>query len=123
MITATGFLWVVGRKGLILPLWVAFAGAKASAWAIKHAVGRGRPVFLEAVANVTSSSFPSAHATVAAAMLGFVAYAVARELSGRRERSQVAFWTAVLVALIAFSRVFIDVHFGTDVPGGLLLGL
>ena len=36
---------------------------------------------------------------------------------------RLAFWTAVLVALIAFSRVFIGVHFGTDIVGGLLLGL
>jgi membrane-associated phospholipid phosphatase len=72
---------------------------------------------------LASSSFPSAHATVAAATFGFVAYAVAREVSGRRARLQHAFCTVVLVALIAFSRVFIGVHFGTDVVGGLLLGL
>jgi membrane-associated phospholipid phosphatase len=121
--TATGFLWADRRAGLILPLWVAFAGAEASVWAAKYAVGRARPVFLQGVASADSSSFPSAHATVSAATLGFVAYAVARELSGRRERLAVAFWTALLAALIAFSRVFIGVHFGTDVVGGLLLGL
>jgi membrane-associated phospholipid phosphatase len=59
----------------------------------------------------------------AAATFGFVAYAVAREIAGRQARLQLAFWTVVLVALIAFSRVFIGVHFGTDVVGGLLLGL
>jgi undecaprenyl-diphosphatase len=121
--TTTGFLWADRRTGLILPLWATFAGAEASVWATKYAVGRARPVFLEGVASAASSSFPSAHATVAAATLGFVAYAVARALSGRRARFQLAFWTAVLVALIAFSRIFIGVHFGTDVVGGLLLGL
>jgi membrane-associated phospholipid phosphatase len=123
VMTAMGFLWADRRTGLILPLWVAFAGAEASVWATKYAVGRTRPVFLEGVASAASSSFPSAHATVAAATFGFVAYAVAREISGRRARFQLAFWAAVLVALIAFSRVFIGVHFGTDVVGGLLLGL
>jgi membrane-associated phospholipid phosphatase len=123
MMTATGFLWADRRTGLLLPLWVTFAGAEASVWAIKYAVGRARPVFLEGVASAASASFPSAHATLAAATFGFVAYAVARELSGRRARFQIALWTAVLVALIAFSRIFIGVHFGTDVVGGLLLGL
>jgi membrane-associated phospholipid phosphatase len=123
VMTAMGFLWADRRTGLILPLWVAFAGAEASVWAVKYAVGRARPVFLQGVASAASSSFPSAHATVAAATFGFVAYAVAREISGRRARFQLAFWAAVLVALIAFSRVFIGVHFGTDVVGGLLLGL
>jgi undecaprenyl-diphosphatase len=123
VMTAVGFLWADRRTGLILPLWVAFAGAEASVWAIKYAVGRTRPEFLEGVASAASSSFPSAHATIAAATFGFVAYAVAREIAGRRARLQLAFWTAALVALIAFSRVFIGVHFGTDVVGGLLLGL
>jgi undecaprenyl-diphosphatase len=123
MMTATGFLWADRRTGLILPLWVAFAGAEASVWATKYAVGRARPVFLEGLASATSSSFPSAHATVAAATFGFVAYAVAQQISGWQARLQLAFCTVVLVALIAFSRVFIGVHFGTDIVGGLLLGI
>jgi undecaprenyl-diphosphatase len=123
VMTATGLRWANRRKGLILPLWVAFAGAEASVWATKYAARRARPVLPEGVASAASPSFPSAHAAVSAATLGFISYAVTRELSGRRERFQVAFWTAVLVALIAFSRVFIGVHFGTDVVGGLLLGL
>jgi undecaprenyl-diphosphatase len=123
VMTATGFLWADRRTELILPLWVAFAGAEASVWGIKYVVGRARPVFLEGVASAASSSFPSAHTTVAAATFGFIAYAVAREISGRRTRLQLAFWAAILIALIAFSRVFIGVHFGTDVIGGLLLGL
>jgi undecaprenyl-diphosphatase len=123
MMTATGFLWADRRTGLILPLWVAFAGAEASVWATKYAVGRARPVFLEGLASATSSSFPSAHATVAAATFGFVAYAVVQKIYGRHARLQLAFCTVVLVALIAFSRVFIGVHFGTDIVGGLLLGI
>ncbi|HYZ22459.1 MAG TPA: phosphatase PAP2 family protein, partial [Rhodopila sp.] len=52
----------------------------------------------------------------------FVAYAVASGLCGRRERFEITFWAAVLVALISLSRVFLGVHFATDVAGGFLLG-
>lgn len=121
-VTATGFLWAARRGALILPLWVTFVGAHATVWIGKHVVGRARPVFLDGVASAASPSFPSAHATGSAAVLGFVAYAVASGLPGRRERFEVAFWAVVLVALIGFSRVFISVHFAADVAGGFLAG-
>ena len=63
-----------------------------------------------------------APATGPAAVLGFVAHAVASGLPGRRERFEVAFWSPVLVAPIGFSRVFLGVHFATGVAGGLLAG-
>ena len=121
-VTATGFLRAARRGALILPLWVTFAGAQATVWTGKYAVGRARPAFLDDVASAASPSFPSAHATGSTAVLGFVAYAVAGSLAARRERFEVAFWVAVLVALIGFSRVFLGVHFAADVAGGFLAG-
>jgi membrane-associated phospholipid phosphatase len=35
---------------------------------------------------------------------------------------EITYWTASLIALIGFSRVFLGVHFATDVVGGFLLG-
>ena len=121
-VTATGFLWTARRGALIPPLWVTFAGAQATVWTSKYVVGRARPAFLDGVASAVSPSFPSAHATGSAAVLGFVAYAVAGGLSARRERFEVAFWAVVLIALIGFSRVFLSVHFAADVAGGFLAG-
>jgi len=47
-VTATDLLWTDGQRAkLILPLWVAFAGAQASVWIGKYAIGRARPVFLD----------------------------------------------------------------------------
>ena len=121
-VTATGFLWAGRRGALILPLWVTFAGAEATVWIGKFAIGRARPVFLTGVESAVSPSFPSAHATGSAAVLGFVAYAVASGRPERDERFELAFWATVLIALIGFSRVFLGVHFTTDVAGGFLAG-
>jgi membrane-associated phospholipid phosphatase len=120
-VTATGFLWAHRRGGLIVPLWVTFAGAQASTWIGKYTVGRARPMFLDGLASALSPSFPSAHASGAAATLGFLTYAVTRDLDPRRGR-EVAYWTTTLVALVGFSRVFLGVHFATDVVGGFLVG-
>ena len=121
-VTATGFLWAARRGALIPPLWITFAGAQATVWSAKYVIGRARPAFLDGVASAASPSFPSAHATGSAAVLGFVAYAVASGLPGRRERFEVTFWAVVLVAMIGFSRVFLGVHFATDVAAGFLAG-
>ena len=118
---ATGFLWADRRPGFILPLWFAFLGAEATTWIGKYAIGRVRPSFIEAVA-ANSPSFPSGHATGAMAVFGFLAYALARDLDRPRACFEVVFWTAVLIALIGFSRVFLGVHFLSDVASGFLVG-
>lgn len=119
--TATGFLWADRRTGYILPLWVAFLGAQATTWSGKYFIARHRPEFIQAMSE-TSPSFPSGHATASMALYGFLAYALVRDLPGRRERFEVAFWTAALIAAIGFSRIFRSLHYTTDVLAGFLVG-
>lgn len=121
-ITATCFLWAYRRPGFILPLWVAFLGAQATTWSGKYFIARHRPAFIQAVSEA-SPSFPSGHATASMALYGFLAYALARDLAGRRERFEVAFWTAALVASIGFSRIFLSLHYTTDVIAGFMVGV
>jgi len=118
---ATAFLWANRRPGFILPLWVAFLGAQATTWSGKYAIARHRPEFIQAASEI-SPSFPSGHATAATALYGFLAYALVRDLPGRRERFEVAFWAAVLVATIGFSRIFLSLHYTTDVAAGFMVG-
>jgi undecaprenyl-diphosphatase len=120
-VTATGFLWADRRPGFILPLWVAFLGAQATTWAGKYAIARHRPPFIEVV-SAASPSFPSGHATASMALYGFVAYALIRDLPGRPARFEVAFWTALLIATIGFSRIFLSLHYMTDVIAGFMVG-
>jgi undecaprenyl-diphosphatase len=56
------------------------------------------------------------------AVYGFIAYTIARQLPGIEERFEVAYWTSVLILLIGFSRIFLGVHYMTDVVGGFLVG-
>lgn len=119
--TASGFLWADRRPGFIAPLWIAFLGAQATTWAGKFAIARHRPDFIAAV-SAASPSFPSGHATGSMALYGFVAYALVRDLPGQREQFEVAFWVGVLIAVIGFSRIFLSVHYTTDVLAGFLVG-
>ena len=121
VIIATGFLWSQWRVSIIVPLWVTCLGAIATTSVGKLLIGRHRPE-IELDVTVVTSSFPSGHATAAVAIYGFLAYAIARVLPNIRERFEVAYWTAVLILLIGFSRIFLGVHYLTDVIGGLLVG-
>lgn len=114
-------LWQYRRRRLIAPLWVSVIGAQLTTWFGKQIVGRPRPEFVTGIVE-SSLSFPSGHATAAFATFGFVAYVLARASKGWRRRFEVLFWFGFLIALIGFSRVFLGVHYASDVAAGFLVG-
>ena len=118
---ATAFALVTGHSRNVLPLWVTVLGTQVFTWAGKFALGRERPEFLDGI-TALSSSFPSAHASSSLAIYGFIAYMLARETGSQAGRFEIAFWTAVLVGLIGLSRMFLRVHYASDVVAGYLVG-
>ena len=88
---------------------------------VKGSVDRPRPA-VHALVHATGSSFPSAHATLAAAFYLVVALLLAR--AARSWRLKVIVWTVaiVIVGAIGFSRLYLRVHWLTDVLGGFALG-
>lgn len=100
-------------------------GAQITTWAGKFAIARRRSDSTQAVSE-TSPSLPSGHATASMALYGFLAYALVRDLPGRRERFEVTFWIAMLIATVGFSRSSLSVHsahYATDVPSGFMVGV
>lgn len=121
VVVATGFFLAQQQSHMVMPLWLSVLGAILTTWAGKFSFDRARPEFLTMVTEA-SPSFPSGHATGAMAVYGFVAYAIARDLSSRRQRFEAVFWSAVLIALVGFSRIFLSVHYASDVAAGFLVG-
>jgi membrane-associated phospholipid phosphatase len=117
----SAFLLSFHAARLLLPLWVTVLGANISTWAGKFAFDRPRPEFVTEVTAI-SASFPSGHATGAMAVYGFIAYLLARDRSRARTRFEILFWSAALIAVIALSRMYLSVHFASDVAAGLLVG-
>jgi len=86
-------------------------------WVLKNTVQVARPVDFQ-----TGFSFPSAHTSMSLAVYGFLALMVARELPVQRR--WIPYSTAGLVIiLIAMSRLYLGVHWFSDVFAGFSLGL
>ena len=90
---------------------------------LKLGFNRPRPsVFVPAVHTV-SSSFPSGHAMSAAIVYSTVAYLAARLHRRRWARWLVMTMALLLIALISFSRLYLGVHYPSDVVAGVVIGL
>jgi undecaprenyl-diphosphatase len=110
------------QRGFILPLAITVAGSGMFNLLGKVAFHRQRPPGVAVYAE-TSFSFPSEHSTIAAALYGFAVYYLWRRSATWGRRLNILFTGIFLVVAIGFSRLYLGVHFLSDVLGGYLLGL
>ncbi len=117
---AAAILWFYRRKMESKLIFGGFGFLTASVFLIKFLTGRPRPVM--ASIQETSASFPSAHAALSLFFFGFLAYLLAREVN-KKYLSLLIFSAGLLIAgLIGASRVYLNVHWVSDVFGGFALG-
>jgi undecaprenyl-diphosphatase len=109
------------RWGAAVALVVTVGGAQLLNDVIKQVVHRSRPIPVGAVIFGQSYSFPSGHAMVSMAFYGFVAYLGWRLLRARGRILWVA-GLAFVILLIGLARLYLEVHYPTDVIGGYLAG-
>ena len=117
-------IWLLWRRRAGRPavgVVAALAGVNLLYDLTKALVARPRPPAALQLVHVSGSAFPSGHAAQALAAWGAVAIALT---SGRslRVRILAGIATAILVLLIGVSRIYLGVHWFTDVLGGLALG-
>ena len=120
ILTAAYAFWRWRSRSIPLFLAIVIVGQLFLSDLIKGAVQRARPD-LRPLAGFTGPSFPSGHATAAAATFAAVAIVLGREGPAGR-RMVLAGVAAALAVAVACSRVFLGVHWLSDAIGGLVLG-
>jgi membrane-associated phospholipid phosphatase len=120
---AAGYLARLGRRADAAFLVLAFAGAEALTWSLKALFQRERPNFDDPIATANSFSFPSGHALVSLAVYGALACVVLDGLRSQRARAACVAGAALLVAAIGFSRLYLGVHYLSDVLAGFAVAV
>jgi membrane-associated phospholipid phosphatase len=107
-------------SGLLLSL-VASAGVYAEA-RVNALVGRGRPPAADWAGVAGGPAFPSGHTTTATLFAVSCAWALAARVPAGWPRRAVWAGAVVYAAAVGWSRVWLGVHWPTDVIGGWLFG-
>jgi membrane-associated phospholipid phosphatase len=121
-LVGAGHLARLGRRGDAVLVITALVGAEALTWSLKALFRRERPTFDDPVATASSFSYPSGHALVSLAVYGALAYVLLRGRRSPRARAVVAGCVALGVAAIGFSRLYLGVHYLSDVLAGYAVG-
>lgn len=97
-------------------------GAELSSDLLKLAYARPRPDLVPHGSYVYSNSFPSGHSTISVATYLVLAIVLAGLVQRRRSRTMIHAVATLLILSIGFSRVYLGVHWPTDVLAGWALG-
>jgi membrane-associated phospholipid phosphatase len=134
-ITHSGDRYVVIILGIILLLikslrekyGVKFAIAALSSTALyqimKYIFQRPRPDLALRLIEQGGYSFPSGHSMNCLVSYGILIYLLLRYCENRRLAKLLSFGLGLLIILIGFSRVYVGVHYPTDIIGGWSLGI
>ncbi len=113
-------LFIARKREFIIPFLATVAGAEIITFFGKILAHRDRP--LSAVFHATDFSFPSGHATIAVAFYGFLAFMLIK-FCGNRYKWLISVLAGLIAVLVGFSRLYLGVHYLSDVLAGFLVGL
>ncbi|MBM2710291.1 phosphatase PAP2 family protein [Mesorhizobium caraganae] len=116
------YLLLIRKAGTALFILVAVAGGQALSSLLKAGVDRPRPDLVSHLANETSLSFPSGHAMVSAVTYLTLGSLAARFLPGRTTKIFVLCLAVLTTLLVGVSRVYLGVHWPSDVLAGWCAG-
>ena len=117
-------LYLLRRKAWywLLSLTIAVAGGSLLNVAIKYAFHRARPNFDDPLLTLTTYSFPSGHTAGSTVFYGVLACYLFSRIQTWPLRVLVAFCAAGMVILVGLSRMYLGVHYLSDVLGAIAEG-
>lgn len=121
-IAACGYLWLKHKHQLAIFVAVSVAGGSLVNTLLKGFIGRPRPDIVPHGTSAALSSFPSGHAMMAAVVFLTLGALLALSADERRIKIYILSWSVLLTVSVGVSRVYLGVHWPTDVIAGWIAG-
>ncbi len=118
----SAYLWLDGKRRAAVLVLLAVGGAFVGSTLLKHGFQRPRPDLVPHGSYVYTSSFPSGHSMMSAATYLTLGALLARMQSRRRVKVFLLAVAALLTLMVGISRVYLGVHWPTDVLAGWTAG-
>jgi undecaprenyl-diphosphatase len=118
-----GYFILKKQYGMLIIILVAVIGGAVMELELKVLFGRIRPQLIPSLISEKSFGFPSGHSMMSAIIYLSLASLIARLQVRRKDKIYVIFSAVFLSFIIGVSRVYLGVHYPTDVLGGWSLGL
>ena len=122
VLAVAGFLTLTGKGHAALAIIVAVSGGTLLSQTMKWAYARPRPELVPHGAEVYTASFPSGHAMMSAIVYLTLGAMLARTQSSQAVKAYIISVAIFLTVLVGTSRVYLGVHWPTDVLAGWALG-
>ena len=121
-VAVTGYLFLAGRRRNAVTLLIVVVAGQLLSTGFKHLVDRPRPDLVPHGSFVSSASFPSGHSMMSAVVYLTLAVMVARLQTRLSLKIYVMALASFVTVLVGVSRVYLGVHWPTDVLAGWALG-
>lgn len=121
-IAVVGFLWLRRMFGAMTLVIVATLGSLVVSTLLKWTFDRPRPDLVPHLSMVYTSSFPSGHSMLSASVFLTLGALLARFVTERRLKAYFLIVAGTLTILVGVSRVYLGVHYPTDVLAGWTAG-
>lgn len=121
-LATTGFLLLIRKGGAAILVIVSVVGGALLSVALKACFDRSRPNLIPHAVQVYSGSFPSGHAMLATVTYLTLGALLARVQAQRRVKAYLLSLALLVSVLIGASRVYLGVHWPTDVLAGWCVG-
>ncbi len=117
------YMFLKGKIDIIIGYITAIIGGGILNLVLKIAIQRERPISENTLAKVAGFSFPSGHAMLSMIFYGMIAYLLIREIKSLKLSLFIILSTAFIIFLIGFTRIYLQVHYLSDVIAGYIGGL
>ena len=122
IVTAIILIIFIKNKKIKLSLMINLIGVTIINNLFKVIIARPRPD-INRLVDETGYSFPSGHAITSMVFYGYLIYLIYKYVDNRKIKIPLMIFLILLIPIIGLSRIYLGVHYTSDVMGGFLLGV